>query len=112
MTVNTKPLDATVCFRIDDWSTENCGKSVVLPYNKDVSVSVTAKGHKTARAVTRISVPQQSLTIQLEPRSGLAIKVIGGIAAVVLAGILLSGNSDSEDSSPGTTTITLVPPAQ
>ena len=101
-----------MCFRIDDWSTENCGKSVVLPYNKDVSVSVTAKGHKTARAVTRISVPQQSLTIQLEPRSGLAIKVIGGIAAVVLAGILLSGNSDSEDSSPGTTTITLVPPAQ
>ena len=41
--VAATPADAEVCYRIDSWTTWNCGDLVPLPLNKEVVVRVTSE---------------------------------------------------------------------
>lgn len=109
LVVDSKPLNAEVCVRIEGWETWNCGSQSVLPLNKPVMVRVTAKGYKPYTETTRLQQERQLLMVRLEPAKSNTLKIVGGVAAaLVVGGLLLSGGSD--DSEPETYSITLTPP--
>jgi len=112
--VNAKPLDSEVCYRIDSWTTWNCGSQVPLPLNKEVMVRVTAKGHKTFTTAQRLTSPRQQITVALDPSGNHTWKIIGGVAAAVAIGALLSSGGgsggSSGDGNPEEFSITVVRP--
>jgi len=93
--VDAKPLDAEVCYRIDGWTSWNCGEQSVLPLDTPVMVRVTARGHKTYTSTTRLQQDRQVLSVRLDKNKSSTWKIVGGVAAaIVVGGVLLSG-SDS-----------------
>ena len=110
LNVNAKPLNAEVCFRIDSWSTWNCGDLIPLPMNKEVMVRVTAKGYKLFTTSQTLTTTRQRLTVTLDKIDNRTLMVVGGVAAgLVVGALLISAASDGDDNSE-TFNITLVPP--
>lgn len=110
LSVNTKPLDAEVCFKIDGWQAWNCERKVALPLREQVLVRVSAKGHKQYTTSTQLVRAREQITANLEPKSNRALFIIGGVAAAaVVGGLLLSGGSDSGSDDEGIS-IQLNPP--
>ena len=108
LSVNTSPIDATVCYLIEDWKDANCGPQMVLPLNQDVQVTVSAKGYKPVKTSARLTNTRQQIRVELEKKRKSNLKLIGGVAAAVIAaGLLLSRDSGSEDD---TFSITVNPP--
>lgn len=109
LVVNTIPVEARVCYRIEGWKNSNCGPQMVLPLNKDVQVSVSAKGYEPFTTVTRITNSYQNIGVELRQTKTKYLKVLGGVAAVILTGILLSKDSSSKESG-NSQTITIIRP--
>jgi len=114
LTVNTKPLNAEVCYLVEDeWKNWNCGQQMVLPIGKPVEVRVTAKNHKTYTTTTTLRRQRQQLAVNLEQKSRNGFKIAGAIAALVVTGILLSDKDDSgSGQQQGGYQIILTPPSQ
>ena len=111
LNVNTKPLNAEVCFRIDSWSTWNCGDLIPLPMNKEVMVRVTAKGYKSFTTSQTLTTSRQRLAVTLDKKGNRTLMVVGGVAASLVVGaLLISGSGGGDDSNSETFNITLVPP--
>lgn len=110
LSVETTPLDATVCYLIEGWTQPNCGPQMVLPIGKDVQITVNAKGHQPYRTVTRITDSRQQLRVALDQNNNNTLKIIGGVAvAILVTGLLLSGDK-SEGSGEEEFTVTLIRP--
>ena len=108
LSVNTTPMEATVCYLIDGWDRPNCGPQMVLPLNQDIRVTVSAKGYKPTTTLTRLTDTRQQIRIDLEKNRKSHLKIIGGVAAAVIAaGLLLSRDSGSDNE---TYSITVNPP--
>ena len=81
---------------------------MVLPLNQDVQVTVSAKGYKPVKTSARLTNTRQQIRVELEKKRKSNLKLIGGVAAAVIAaGLLLSRDSGSEDD---TFSITVNPP--
>ena len=101
-------MEATVCYLIDGWDRPNCGPQMVLPLNQDIRVTVSAKGYKPTTTLTRLTDTRQQIRIDLEKNRKSNLKIIGGVAAAVIAaGLLLSRDSGSDNE---TYSITVNPP--
>ncbi len=109
LVVDAKPLDAEVCFRIEDWTSWNCGQQSVLPLNTPVMVRVSARNHKTFTQTTRLQQERQQLAVRLEKNKSHTWKIVGGVAAAVAVGLLLSSDSNDGDE-PDSFSLILVPP--
>lgn len=111
LAVSTTPLASEVCYTVDGWETWNCGDKLTLPLNKPVKIRVTAEGHVTYFENMLMTSSKQTLQVQLQKKnSNNVAKILGGVAAILAVGALLS--NDSGSSSDNATTITLVRPGQ
>ena len=108
LSVNTIPMEAIVCYRIDGWESANCGPQMVLPLNQDITVTVSAKGYRPITTLTRLTDTRQQIRIELEKSRKSNLRIIGGVAAAVIAaGLLLSRDNGSDNE---TYSITVNPP--
>lgn len=114
LSVLTNPESAEVCYLVKGWDSWNCGSQSVLPLNVPVQVKVTAKGYKPLTRHIQLNRYRQKITMVLEQKGNNTLRIIGGVAAVVAIGALLSsGSSTSSESSSegdGSTTIRLIRP--
>lgn len=112
LNVLTTPANAQVCYQSSQWAEVDCDDNIRMPLNRDVTLTISADGYETVRQIARLTMPEQQLTVQLVRvgNNSKTWKIIGGVAAILAAGFLLS--NDSGSSSSDNTTITLVRPGQ
>jgi len=108
--VNTTPVSSEVCYRIDSWTTWNCGQLIPLPMNKEVMVRVSAKGYKTFTTSQTLTTGRQRMTVALDKNNNRTLKIVAGVAAGLAVGALLISGSGGGDDSSETFNISLVPP--
>jgi len=101
LSARTTPEDAEVCYLLDGWDTWSCGHRVALPLNQPIEVRVRAKNHKTYTTTTQLEKTTEQIAIELEPGGNRTLKIVGGVAAVLVVGALLSSRSDSGSSDSG-----------
>lgn len=115
--VITSPANAQVCYQLSQWDEFTCGNSIRMPLNRDVTLTVSADGYETVRQIARVTAPEQQVSIRLllannGKSNSTKWKIIGGMAAILAAGYLLSNGSGSDDGNSEITNVILVPPGQ
>jgi len=108
LVLQAKPLQAEMCYIIKGWKSWNCGQQAVLPLNIPVQIKVSAKNYKQYRTTATLTKSKELLVVTLEANSNKTMLIYGGVAALVLTGILLSSGSGGGGEPSETYNVTLI----